>query len=255
MIDLKHALRDNLLTIGSWISVGNENTTEIMAMADFDWLVIDMEHSAFSIETAQRLIRVIESSDCIPLVRVGDNDSVIIKRVMDAGSHGVIVPMVNTADEARQAVRSVYYPPRGERGVGLARAQQFGEDFEGYKDWLQTEAIVIAQIEHIKAVENLEEILTVEGIDGFIVGPYDLSGSLGVPGELDHPLVREALEEIDRVAKKLHKSKGFHVVAPNTEEFTAKIADGFTFLAASVDMLLLSESCSRFLQSIKTEEF
>lgn len=247
--ELKQALKENRLTVGSWVSIGNESVVEIMASSGFTWLAIDLEHGSFSIETAQRLIRVIDLAGSIPLVRVGANDPLAIKRVLDAGAQGIIVPMVNTKNDAEKAVSSVHYPPFGTRGVGLARAQNYGLGFEAYRKWLDQAVVVIVQIEHIDAVENLEEILQVDGVDAFIVGPYDLSGSLGVPGELDHPLMRDVLYRIDTIAKRLNKPKGFHVVSPSPNELKAKIREGYTFLAASVDMLLLSDSCSHLLDA------
>src|SRR3990172_7659368 len=181
MISLKNKLKKKELTIGSWITFANSAIAEIMAKAGFDWLTVDMEHSSLTISQAQQLIQTIELCGVAPLVRVGENNPNLIKRVMDAGSHGVIVPMVNSKEEANNAVNAVKYPPTGKRGVGLARAQGYGTTFEKYKDWVDRDSIVVIQIEHIEAVENLKDILSVSGIDAFIVGPYDLSGSLGVP--------------------------------------------------------------------------
>ena len=199
MRSLKTKLENHALTIGSWITLGHPSIAEIMANAGFDWLTIDMEHSAITLDLAQQLIQVIGLCGVVPLVRVGENNPTIIKRVMDAGSHGVIVPMVNSKDDAINAVNAVKYPPAGKRGVGLARAQGYGTTFEKYKEWVDRDSIVIVQIEHIKAVDNLEGILSVDGVDGFIVGSYDLSGSLGIPGEFENPKVIEALDEIQRI--------------------------------------------------------
>jgi len=165
-------------TIGSWITISHPAVAEIMAAAGFDWLVIDMEHSAIGISAAEHLIRVIQLSGLPALVRIGENDVTLIKRVMDAGASGIIVPMVNTAEQAVKAVASVKYPPKGIRGVGLARAQGYGTHFKEYQNWANTESVVIVQIEHIEAVNNIEKIINIDGVDGFIVGPYDLSASL-----------------------------------------------------------------------------
>ena len=129
MKSLKERLRKKEVTVGSWITLGHPSVAEIMAHSGFDWLTVDMEHSAITLHQAQQLIQVIELSGVVPLVRVGENDPNLIKRVMDAGAHGVIVPMVNSKEEAEKAVRSVKYPPKGSRGVGLARAQKYGADF------------------------------------------------------------------------------------------------------------------------------
>jgi 2-keto-3-deoxy-L-rhamnonate aldolase RhmA len=127
---LKNMIIKNELTIGSWITLGHPAIAEIMANAGFDWLAIDLEHSVITIREAEELIRVIDLSGVIPLVRLTSNSSDLIKRVMDAGAHGVIVPMINTPKEAEMAVRSVKYPPLGERGIGLARAQKYGPGFD-----------------------------------------------------------------------------------------------------------------------------
>jgi len=240
MSNLKERLKKRELTIGSWITIGHTAVAEIMAKAGYDWLTVDMEHSAITIDIAQDLIRVIELCGVVPLVRVGENDPNLIKRVMDAGAHGVIVPMVNSKEDAEKAVASVQYPPIGFRGVGLARAQGYGTDFEGYKKWNEKESIIIVQIEHIKAVENLEAILSVPGVDGFIIGPYDLSGSLGVPGQFDHPEMLKALNRVKDVSEKMNALSGFHVISPEVEAFQEKVRDGYKFVAHSLDSLMLS---------------
>ena len=250
-MQLRQRLVQREQTVGSWITIGSSVVAEIMARAGFDWLVVDMEHSAITLDIAQDLIRVIDLCGVPPLVRVGHNQPNLIKRVMDAGAHGVIVPMVNTREEAEQAVRSVKYPPMGFRGVGLARAQKYGRDFEGYRRWNQEHSVIIVQVEHILAVENLEEILNVPGVDGFIVGPYDLSGSLGVPGQFDHPDVLEALQRIKDVAAEKNALAGFHVIQPEPAAFEQKKSEGYHFIAFSLDILFLGQSCARALASIK----
>ncbi|MCL0102755.1 aldolase/citrate lyase family protein [Dehalococcoidia bacterium] len=248
---LKSRLRSRNLTIGSWLTLGHPSIAEIMAKAGFDWLTVDMEHSAITLHKAQQLIQVIELSGCVPLVRVGTNDANLIKRVMDTGAHGVIVPMVNSREDAEQAVGAVKYPPQGFRGVGLARAQSYGADFEGYKKWNETESIVIVQVEHIKAVENLEAILSVDGVDAFIIGPYDLSASLGVSGQFDHPDVVAALDEVQRVTKRLNSVAGYHVIPPDPTQVMEKVEQGYRFVAYSLDTLFLGNSCRSGLKAVR----
>jgi 2-keto-3-deoxy-L-rhamnonate aldolase RhmA len=248
---LKAALKGKQTTIGSWISLGHPAIAEIMVGAGFEWLVVDLEHSAITLGEAAELIRVIDLCGVTPLVRVSANDPVQIKRVMDAGAHGVIVPMVNSASEAEQAVAAVRYPPQGRRGVGLARAQGYGTTFENYWEWVQKESIVIVQVEHILAVNNLAAILAVPGVDGLIVGPYDLSCSLGLPGEFDHPRLMEALEEIRQVAAKSTASAGYHVVPPQPDQVRQKLTEGYSCIAYSVDFLLLGEMCRQGLNTIR----
>lgn len=250
MLNLKNALKKNTLTIGSWITIGDPSVAEIMAQAGFDWLTIDMEHSSISVAEAQQLIRVIDLSHVTPLVRVGANDPLIIKRVMDAGAHGVIVPMVNTREDAEKAVRAVKYPPVGTRGVGLARAQGYGMAFEKYKKWAEKNSVVIVQIEHIEAIRNLEEILSVEGVDGSMIGPYDLSGSLGHPGEFERKDVKDAIERYEKVCKKMKKPMGFHVVQPDIEKAREFLKKGYTFLPVCLDSLFLASHINEVLRTL-----
>lgn len=251
VFSLKKAFLSGAVTIGSWISLAHPAIAEIMAKAGFDWLTVDLEHSVITEREAEELIRIIELCGVTPLVRLSSNDPVQSKRVMDAGAHGVIVPMVNSRDDAERAVAAVKYPPLGKRGVGLARAQGYGTRFEEYQAWLAAESVVIVQVEHIQAVERLDDILCVEGVDGFLVGPYDLSGSLGVPGQLEHPSVIQALNEIRRVAAGRKAVAGYHVVQPKPDLVNQKIREGYRLLAYSVDMLLFGEACRKGLQEIK----
>ena len=238
---MPEAEKSKEITLGSWLSLGSPYVTEIMLKAGFDWLVIDMEHSAANtLSRAQQLIQIIDLGGCIPLVRIPINDSTIIKQVMDAGAHGVIVPMVNTRKDAEEAVAAVRYPPRGKRGVGLWRAQGYGRTFEEYRSWLEQHCTVIVQIEHIHGVRNLKDILDVDGVDGFIIGPYDLSASLGVPGELQKPVVVEALQEVEAVATTSEKWAGFHIVHPDHDQLKRTIERGYDFIAYGVDFTFLT---------------
>lgn len=246
---LKSKLKNNTLTIGSWINLAHPAIAEIMADAGFEWLVVDMEHSVITIREAEELIRIIDLKGKTPLVRLTANDPNQIKRVMDAGAHGVIVPMVNTREQAEAAVRAVKYPPTGNRGVGLARAQKYGFGFEEYVA-RQKDSIVIAQIEHIEAIHNLEQILSVDGIDGTIIGPYDLSGSMGKPGAFDDCDVLDVLSIYETVSRKLGKPMGFHVVAPDHLKVANKITSGYTFMAFSTDFLFLGTACRDHMQNL-----
>lgn len=247
---LKQSLKSNNITFGSWITLGHPAVPELMGQSRFDWLTVDMEHSAITLSDAQRLIQVISLSGMTPLVRVGENNPNLIKRVMDAGAHGVIVPMVNNSDDARKAVSSVKYPPAGTRGVGLARAQGYGFDFESYKEWNNLDSIVIAQVEHKDSIENLESILEVDGIDGTIIGPYDLSGSFGYPGEFDRREVSMALEQYEKISRKINKPMGVHVVQPDPVEARKYIDKGYTFIAVGLDILYLGSKCREVMGAL-----
>jgi 2-dehydro-3-deoxyglucarate aldolase len=240
---LRERIHRKEITLGSWITLGHPAIGEIMAGCGFDWLTIDLEHSAITLGECQHLIQVIELRGCVPLVRVGENDPNLIKRVMDAGAHGVIVPMVNSRAEAEQAVRSVKYPPVGFRGVGYGRAQGYGLHFDSYREWNAQDSLVIVQIEHTKAVEHMAEILTVPGVDAFIVGPYDLSASLGIPGEFSHPDFLHAMDSIRKTMGDFSGvAPGIHVVQPVPSDVALRLEEGYRFLAYSLDTLVLAET-------------
>jgi 2-dehydro-3-deoxyglucarate aldolase len=223
-----------------------------MAQAGFDWLTIDMEHSVIGIETVQPLIQVIELSGCVPLVRLTSNDSILAKRVMDAGAHGIIVPSVNSATEAEAAVKSVKYPPAGFRGVGLARAQSYGACFEQYARDIDEYAVVIVMIEHKRGLDDVHEIVEVPGVDGVFIGPYDLSASLGIAGQLDHPVMREAQRRVVAAARSAKVAAGIHVVHPTLDQVKQRLVEGFTFIAYGVDMLFLGQPCREAMHKLRS---
>ena len=241
----------NNFSIGSWITIGNSSIAEIMADAGFDWLCIDMEHTVIDFEQAQNLILAIQSKGLKAFVRVGENNSRIIKRVLDAGADGIIVPMVNSKEEALKAVNSVKYPPQGKRGVGLSRAQGYGFDFENYRDEISKKITLIAQIEHIDAINNLKQIIETQGIDGTFIGPYDLSGSLGKPGEYDDPQVKKAINKYESIALKYDKLIGYHSVPVDYKLVLEKKSKGYNFMAFSFDAYFLGHSIRNQLKNIK----
>ncbi len=252
MKSLAEKIKNNEPTIGAWITINHPTIAEIYANAGFDWVVVDLEHSVITIGEAENLIRVIELSGSIPLVRLTSNDSDQIKRVMDAGAHGIIVPMIKTKQDVENAIKSLKYPPSGERGVGLARAQHWGNKFNEYLKWLENDSIIIVQIEHIDAVNNLDEIFSLNGISGYIIGPYDLSSSMGVPGDFTNPEFIQTIERIKSKAKKYNLCGGIHVVEPNTNELQQRIDEGYGFIAYSLDTRMLDSVSRNALSIIKS---
>lgn len=250
-MQLKSKLSQGELTIGSWITLGHPAIAEIMAAAGFDWLVLDMEHSVLELSEIQTLIQVLDGQQCPAIVRLTSNHPDQIKRVMDAGATGVMVPMVKSAADAKAAVQAVYYPPRGQRGVGLARAQGYGARFQQYRGWLEDNAVIVAMIEHVDAVKAIDEILAVDGIDAYIIGPYDLSGSMGRPGELDHPDVQSAIARVLEAGQRSGKAGGIHVIEPNQDELQRRIAAGFNFLGYGLDIRILDSLCRSHMQNIR----
>jgi len=249
---LKVKLRSKEVTLGSWITIGNTAIAEIMAKADFDWLVVDLEHSVISIDVAGELIRTIDLCGVAPLVRLTSNDPNQIKRVMDAGAHGIVVPMVNHPDEAALAVAATRYAPAGSRGVGLARAQGYGVNFNDYLQWQTDGPVVIVQIEHKDAIERLDDILAVPGVDGFIIGPYDLSCSMGIPGQFEQPEFISAMTHIRETGKRLGYPTGIHIVEPDPQRLELSIQEGYTFIAYSVDIRMLDVGARQGVSKLKT---
>ena len=231
--------KNNELVLGSWITLDNPSIAEIMCHSGFDWLAIDLEHSVISIDKAANLIRTIDLCGVAPFVRLTSNNRNQIKRVLDAGAKGIIVPMVNNVEDAKYAVSSTRYGPVGTRGVGLARAQNYGDSFNEYFEWQKSEITVIVQIEHKMAVQNLHEILEIDGVDGYMIGPYDLSCSLEIPGRFDNEIFVSTLLKINSIGKKLGIPSGIHVVEPSIEELKKSIDLGYKFIAYSVDIRML----------------
>ena len=245
----------NKVSIGSWITLNNMSVVEVMADAAFDWLCIDMEHTVIDYTEAQHLIATIQSKNLVSYVRVGENNSRIIKRVLDAGADGIIVPLVNSQRDAENAVKAVKYPPIGDRGVGaVGRAQNYGFGFEEYAKTVNQNTKVMAQIEHIDAINNLEAILSVQGIDGTIIGPYDLSGSMDKPGEFDDKEVEEAIHTVLEAGKKYNIPAGFHSVPSDWNEANKYRDQGFKILGFSVDSIFLGDAASSAMGKLKRDE-
>lgn len=250
---LKQQLKNRELTIGSWITLGNTSIAEILANAGYDWLVVDLEHTTISLDQAGELIRTIELSGVPSLVRLTSNDENQIKRVMDAGATGIVVPMVKNVDDAKSAVAATRYPPLGNRGIGLARAQKYGVAFQEYLKWQNDGPVVVVQIEHIDAVDNLKDILNVEGVDAFIIGPYDLSCSMGIPGEFNNPKFKQVIESIISISNEMNAVSGLHVVEPDLLKLDEAIKIGHKFIAYSVDIRMLAVMAKSGVDRIKRQ--
>jgi len=251
---LKSRMAGGDSTIGSWLNLSSPFFTEMMAKAGFDWLVVDMEHGTSGQTELIDLIQVIDLAGLPALVRVGDNNPYLIKRAMDAGACGVIVPMVKTVEDILAARDALYYPPKGSRGVGLTRAHDFGLGFDEYKEQAAQNSILIAQIEHVDAIENLTSILDVDEVDGFIVGPYDLSGSIGKPGRFDDPEVVAQLDRATEIIKHHKKPGGYHIVHSDHALLKQRLDEGCRFVAYGTEMIFMAEKLrdeSAFIQSLK----
>ena len=241
----------NNTSIGSWITTNNVSVAELMSSFSFDWLCVDLEHTSTDYKDLLKLILTIQANNKKAYVRVGSNDPLIIKRALDIGVDGVIVPMINTADDAKKAINSIFYPPVGTRGVGLYRAQGYGFDFENYRDNKSKKIEFIAQIEHVDAINNLDSILSLENVHGTIIGPYDLSSSIGKTGQLDCKELNDLVAKYENTSKKYVKKMGYHVVPVDFRKVEEKIALGYNFIAFGFDLNFLGFSIKTQLENLK----
>ncbi len=211
---LKQRLDNGHVLLGTLLSLPSPEIAEINSHLGFDWLFLDLEHGPHGFIEAQRIIQAVGNRTPV-LTRVPELTESAIKKALDIGSEGVIVPKVNTADEARAVVRFAKYQPLGDRGVGAARAHKYGVSFNEYMAEANLETLVVVQIEHIDGVKNIDEIVKVEGIDVVFIGPYDLSGSLGVVGQVNHTLVTEAIEKVEETVRSQNLALGYFGTSPD----------------------------------------
>ena len=232
---------NNKVYLGGWLTRPNKSITEVMAKSRyFDWLAIDIEHNPISINQVEDMIRIIQLSNIEAYVRLSENNPALIKQVLDAGADGIIVPMVNSIDDVKKAKDACFYPPRGKRGVGLARAQNYNPaGFQEYRRISEPKIKIIIQIEDIDAVKHIDEIFSVNGIYGYFIGQYDLSASLGKPGDFKCKEVIEALKIVKEAGIKHRIRAGYHVIEPDPQEVLNKKKEGYKIIAVSTDMLFL----------------
>jgi 2-keto-3-deoxy-L-rhamnonate aldolase RhmA len=249
-----NAFRENLAKgkplIGTLITLGLPAVSEMISHCGFDWLWIDMEHSPLNLDQVQQLIQA-KSNEVAALVRVPLNDETWIKRVLDLGADGIVVPQVKSPDEAEQAVASAKYPPRGKRSVGLARASLFGMEFAKHVAEANDESLVFLQIEHVEGVRNINSILKVKGIDAIIIGPYDLSGSFGKLGDIQNSQVQDSIQKVQKACEQHQIPIGIFALQP--EQGKSYLSQGFQLLALGVDVHYLWSSAKANLESIRPE--
>lgn len=230
-------------SVGSWMQLADSNAAEILARNGYEWIALDLEHGHFSPHQLPDMFRAIELGGALPLARVAAPVVINCRQALDAGAAGVIIPMITSAEQLEPLVAGCHWPPTGTRGVGFCRANGFGANFDGYREEAQS-ALVIAQIEHVDAIKNLDAITSVDGLDALMIGPYDLSASLGRTGQLDHPDVVNAVNEIREACKRANKPVGTHIVDPIPTLVRQRIDEGFRFIAYGVDTVFLRSASS-----------
>lgn len=235
---IRERLRNGGVSIGSWIQIPHASVAEIMGQAGYDWVAVDMEHGAIGHHQLPDLFRALELGGTLPMARMAQGHPKECKQVLDAGAGGVIVPMVESAVQLMAVRDACRWPPAGTRGVGFSRANLFGKHFEAYREEAQAPLLVV-MIEHARAVQNLEAILAVEGLDAILIGPYDLSASLGLTAQFDHPEFQVTMARIGEMAKEASIPAGVHIVKPSADELNQRLAEGYRFLAYSIDAVML----------------
>jgi 2-keto-3-deoxy-L-rhamnonate aldolase RhmA len=241
---VRRALLERRLSVGSWIQIGHPAVAEVLADSGFSWLAVDCEHTDIDLTATANLFRAMGGRPVVPMVRVRENSTLAIRQALDIGAMGVIVPLVDTADDAARAVAAARYPPDGVRGFAYMRANRHGQAFAEYVGTANSEVAVVVMIESRVAVDSVDAILAVPGVDGVFIGPYDLSGSYGIPGQTDSAPVRSACQRVLAACGRAGKSAGLHVVRPTAAAVAQAIEQGFTFLAVGVDVVFLAESAA-----------
>jgi len=241
---LKNRIARQLPLVGTLVTLPSPEIAEILCSAGFDWLFVDLEHSVLGIKDAQALLQAANPRvECV--LRVPLNDEIWIKKSLDIGASGIVVPQIHTAQEADQAVRRCKYPPEGSRSAGIARAQGYGAHFKTYVDSANAETAVILQIEHINAVQNIESIVSIPGIDCLFIGPYDLSTSMGKTGLVNDPEVQDAISKVKKCADKANIPTG--IFGANPEAVKPYVKEGYTLIAIGIDTMIFGDAAKKIV--------
>lgn len=240
---VKRMLRDGKKTAGAWLQIASPFTAEILARAGFDWLIVDMEHGPGDILTLVGQLQAMNGSGVVPLVRAPWNDFVSIKRILDAGVYGLLIPYINSGEEAAAAVRACRYPPHGIRGVaGSPRAQGYGQNVGEYLEHANDAILLIVAAETPTAVANLDDILAVDGVDGVFIGPMDLATSMGYLGNPAHPSVQEAIARIEE--KVLAAGKVLGTISSTWEQAQRLYGRGYQMVMLMADGVSLAKQAA-----------
>lgn len=247
---LKEKLYGGKVSFGTWLTIGSPDVAETLKQLPFDWLLLDLEHSYFTIESARNILLTLLDTKIAPLVRVGESDQYLIKRVLDIGAYGILVPLVNTPEEAGKVVNYSKYPPLGSRGVGPVRAAAYGNNIKEYVVTANDEVLVGVQIETTQALANAEEIASTKGVDIVFVGPSDLTMSLGLVTDRGNPRVAEAMQSVVRICERLGKIPG--TLAATADEAKKWQKLGFRFISLGSDSKYLFQGAKNFVEQAQS---
>lgn len=254
--DIRDILAKDKATVGTWLQIPSPDVAELMARAGYDWVAVDMEHGSFAASRLPDIFRAIEVGGAAPFARLPIAEKTQIKAALEAGAQGLIFPMIESRVQLDEAIDLATYPGQdtwrspGEkafeyRGVGYCRANVFGKQFDCYRESITPELFLVAQIEHVRALEQLDAILAHPRLDAIMVGPYDLSGSMGLTGQFDHPDFLAAMKAIQQACKKRGARMGLHIVKPDPEALEREIAAGSRFIAYGIDSVFLWGAAER----------
>lgn len=247
--EIRQKLKNNQPVVGTWLQLPSADTAEIIARLGYDYAAVDMEHGAMSRCALPDIFRALERWGTLPFARVAEANMRTIKAALDSGARGLIFPMIENRSQLDDAIAWSLFPggkefPGGKRGVGFSRSNLYGMDFPTHTgpEGEAQEVVLVAQIEHVNALPELNNIFSHPRLDAYMIGPYDLSASMGLTGQFDHPDFKMALAVIEQKAAAHNVPKGFHVVAPEPAALQAKIDQGYTFLAYGIDSLFLQQA-------------
>ena len=237
--NIREKLHKGQFSIGSWIQLESPSSAEILGNSGYDWIAVDLEHGSISISQVPNIFRALELRDTLPLARISEGTSNNCKRALDAGAAGIVIPKIETKKQLQMLISACKWPPHGDRGVGFSRANLYGEYFDKYKEEA-SQPLVVGMIETKKGLDNIDEILSINGLDAILIGPYDLSASLGVTGELNNPVLEESIKNILNKCRNFSIPAGIHIVEPSIDELKNKINKGYRFIAYSIDTVFLN---------------
>lgn len=249
MKNLKERIRSGEAVHGCWINLGSLVSAEIVGRAGFDWVLIDLEHGVENDVTMYHQLQVLAGTPTTSLVRIDDIARPNAQHILDAGATGIMFPQIQTGEEADQAIRMMYYPPRGIRGMAKSvRATGFGKNADAYIRDLDKNIIGVIQIETVNALKHIDSIAAVDGVDVLFVGPFDLSLALGIFGQLDHPLYQQAIKDVAQATKKHGKVAG--ALLRDVNEYEMYFQLGYRFLACGADCAFVSKGADEMVKQL-----
>jgi len=236
---IRNRLQDGGCSVGSWMQIPHASVAEIMGQAGYQWVALDLEHGAIGVQQLPDLCRALELGGTLPLARLAEASARDCKQALDAGAGGVILPLIESAAQLAALRDACRWPPAGRRGVGFSRANLFGKHFLAYGDEAQA-PLLVAMIESARAVQELDSILQVPGLDALLIGPYDLSASMGLTARFEAPEFIATLAEVRSLATRRGIACGIHVVAAEPHQLHARLQEGYRFIAYSIDAVFLN---------------